>query len=182
MHSAHAFFTCPWQNIVQEFNLTLKRDYRFRRPSDRPHAERCFAEDEWRIAQREIDWNVEGYFGYTPFDCHRCHGDSNAIGDIARRYAPDPIARVPGGMRKKGGYAAADELSPAPPMGRGRVREKSTQSIVENIENISRKRSGVRSSYARADFNWPPSSVTRKGKEGSRRHKRRDPPLLPIRK
>jgi hypothetical protein len=171
---------CQWQNIVQEFNLTLKRDYRFRRPSDRAHTERCLTDDEWRIAQREIDWNVESYFGYTPLDCHRCLGDPNVIGDVVRRYAPDPISRIPGGMRKKGGYAATNKLSPAPPKGRGDFQGKTTQSTAENIRNISQKRAAVQSSSATTDSNGP-SSVILKGKEKSSRQKR-NPFSLPSRK
>lgn len=179
--TSFSHFMCPWQNIVQEFNLTLKRDYRFRRPSDRPHTERCLTEEEWRIAQREIDWNIEGYFGYTPLDCHRCHGDSNAIGDIVRRYAPDPIARIPGGMRKKGRYAATNKMSPAPPKGRGGVQRKTTQHTAEKIRNISQGRAVIQSSSATADSNGP-SSVRQKGKKESIRQKSRNPFSLPSRK
>jgi hypothetical protein len=27
------------------------------------------------VAQREIDWELEGQFGYTFLDCHMCYGD-----------------------------------------------------------------------------------------------------------
>lgn len=31
------------------------------------------AGNEWEIAQREIDWRIEGNFGYTYLDCHLCY-------------------------------------------------------------------------------------------------------------
>ncbi|KAL3787593.1 hypothetical protein HJC23_000081 [Cyclotella cryptica] len=61
------------QNLVQEFNLQLKIGYNVQHPSPRIHTEKCLTRPEWRIAQREIDWKLEGEFGYTSFDCHMCY-------------------------------------------------------------------------------------------------------------
>ncbi|KAL3808245.1 hypothetical protein ACHAXA_006521 [Cyclostephanos tholiformis] len=136
-------------------------------------------EDEWRIAQREIDWNVESYFGYTPLDCHRCHGDSNAIGNILQRYAPTPIAR--GGMHKKGIYATTNELSPASPKGRGAVQRKTTQTAADNVGKNVQKRAVVRRSSAAVNSHGSSSSL-QKGEEKSIRQKKRSPFSLSSRK
>eukprot|EP01082_Thalassiosira_pseudonana_P016306 g14658.t1 g14658 contig90:103973-104677(-) len=61
------------QNLVLEFNLTLKEDYKTQPPSPKIHTQKCLSYEEWEIAQREIDWDVEGNFGYTSLDCHLCY-------------------------------------------------------------------------------------------------------------
>lgn len=156
------------------------------RPSDRPHAERCLTEDEWRIAQREIDWDVESQFGYTRLDCHRCHGDSTSIGGIVPRYAPDTIGRGRGGIeqggrriapnKRKGVAAATNELSSASsPKGRGNVqRATRKQSAAEKFVNDTKKRAAIRGTSATADPSGM-SSIARKGQEESFRMKKENP-------
>lgn len=63
------------QNLCQEYNLTLRDGYKDARPSQQMHLERCLSETEWRLAQQEIDWHLEGLFGYTSLDCHMCYGN-----------------------------------------------------------------------------------------------------------
>lgn len=74
---SHNFFSIVigcCQNLLLEFgNMTLKQDYKPQQPSNRIHKERCLSKDEWEIAQREIDWQMESYFGYTFLDCHLCY-------------------------------------------------------------------------------------------------------------
>jgi len=64
------------QNLILEFGLKRKPDYHRQRPSKRIHTERCLSDREWNIAQREIDWQVESYFGFTFLDCHLCYDGS----------------------------------------------------------------------------------------------------------
>ena len=47
-------------------------------PSQRIHTEICLTDNEWKIAQREIDWSIENFFGYTFLDCHLCYGPKSA--------------------------------------------------------------------------------------------------------
>jgi hypothetical protein len=160
------------------------------RPSDRPHAERCLTEDEWRIAQREIDWDVESHFGYTRLDCHRCHGDSTLIGGIVPRYAPDPIGRGRAGIKqgsrriapnkRRGVAAATNDLSSASsPKGRGNVqRATKKQSAAEKFVSDTKKRVAIRGASATADPSGP-SSIARKGQEESFRKKKDNPFSLP---
>jgi hypothetical protein len=65
----------PRKNLAQEYNLTLRGGYKKAKPSQRMHLERCLVGNEWLVAQREIDWELEGQFGYTFLDCHMCYGD-----------------------------------------------------------------------------------------------------------
>lgn len=53
------------QNLILEFQLTLKEGYQAQLPSPRIHTEKCFKREDWEIAQREIDWRLEGEFGFT---------------------------------------------------------------------------------------------------------------------
>lgn len=58
----------------------LEKEYLFQRTdssvvypsSTNPHEITCTDFDEWEVAQKKIDWKLEGYFGYTKFDCHLC--------------------------------------------------------------------------------------------------------------
>ncbi|KAL7440926.1 hypothetical protein ACHAXH_006950 [Discostella pseudostelligera] len=65
------------QNLITEFNLSrlLRKNYRPQQPSAKQHREKCLSEQEWEIAQREIDWEMEANFGYTFLDCHRCYDE-----------------------------------------------------------------------------------------------------------
>ena len=60
-------------NLAQEFNLTIRKQYKKALPSEKMHFERCLTADEWKVANREIDWDIEGQFGYTYLDCHMCY-------------------------------------------------------------------------------------------------------------
>ena len=80
-------------NIVQQYNLPLKEDYQLRQPSTKKHVEQCLSYEEWSIAQREIDWDMESYFGYTPLDCHLCYdGGIDASRNIVPRYEIEIVA------------------------------------------------------------------------------------------
>jgi hypothetical protein len=80
-------------NIVQQYNLPLKEDYQLRQPSTKKHVEQCLSYEEWSIAQREIDWDMESYFGYTPLDCHLCYdGGIDASQNIVPRYEIEIVA------------------------------------------------------------------------------------------
>ncbi|KAL7448887.1 hypothetical protein ACHAWC_001005, partial [Mediolabrus comicus] len=58
----------------------LEKEYLFQRTdssvvypaSTHPHEITCTDFDEWDVAQKKLDWKLEGYFGYTKFDCHLC--------------------------------------------------------------------------------------------------------------
>mmetsp|Transcript_31121 Transcript_31121/g.64052 ORF Transcript_31121/g.64052 Transcript_31121/m.64052 type:complete len:343 (-) Transcript_31121:85-1113(-) len=60
------------QSLILEFDLKRKEGP-YERASQKMHVEKCFKRDEWEIAQREIDWGLEGEFGYTFLDCHMCY-------------------------------------------------------------------------------------------------------------
>lgn len=80
-------------NIVQQYNLSLKEHYQLRKPSTKKHVEQCLSYEEWTIAQREIDWDMESYFGYTPLDCHLCYdGGIDASQSIVPRYEVELVA------------------------------------------------------------------------------------------
>ncbi|KAL7524519.1 hypothetical protein ACHAWF_001375 [Thalassiosira exigua] len=61
------------KNLVQEFKLKVKQDYKPRQRSHKIHTEMCLAQEEWDVAQRQIDWAVENSFGYSFLDCHLCY-------------------------------------------------------------------------------------------------------------
>lgn len=43
------------------------------KPSRKPHSKPlCLNAEEFAIAQKEIDWELESRFGFTPLDCHMC--------------------------------------------------------------------------------------------------------------
>jgi len=80
-------------NIVQQYNLSLKEHYQLRKPSAKKHVEQCLSYEEWTIAQREIDWDMERYFGYSPLDCHLCYdGGIDASRSIVPRYEVELVA------------------------------------------------------------------------------------------
>lgn len=37
------------------------------------HGPVCLEEAEWKVAQAEIDWQMESRFGFVPSDCHMCY-------------------------------------------------------------------------------------------------------------
>ena len=62
------------QSVVKEFNLTVKDGYKPQPQSVVAHPTTCLTKEEWNAAQRNIDWNVEAEFGFSPFDCRMCYG------------------------------------------------------------------------------------------------------------
>jgi hypothetical protein len=60
------------QHLVSQFGLTVNKKYVAPLPSKRPHSTLCLSREEFEIAQREIDWELEGLFGFSPLDCHIC--------------------------------------------------------------------------------------------------------------
>lgn len=36
------------------------------------HGPVCFDSDEYNVAQSSLDWDLEGFFGFSPLDCHVC--------------------------------------------------------------------------------------------------------------
>lgn len=153
--------TCISSLVMRRLTLWQQCSVRSQRPSNMLHAERCLTEDEWRIAQHEIDWNVEGYFGYTRLDCHRCYGGPTAVSNILPRYVSIEQgwrAIGQGGMRispnRKGGAASTNEP---------KVQGRTKQSTAEKTDK-SMKQATIRRSSAMADSNRG-SSVTQKVKE-----------------
>mmetsp|Transcript_18679 Transcript_18679/g.43751 ORF Transcript_18679/g.43751 Transcript_18679/m.43751 type:complete len:339 (+) Transcript_18679:148-1164(+) len=65
------------QNLVQEFNLTLRPHYKHQPASDKIHREICLREPALKVAQREINWETESYFGFNFLDCHLCYQKSS---------------------------------------------------------------------------------------------------------
>ena len=60
------------QDLKMEFGLHLREGYRPQRPSNKKHSTLCLTSQEWEIAQSEIDWELEGQFGFNSLDCHMC--------------------------------------------------------------------------------------------------------------
>ncbi|KAL7436802.1 hypothetical protein ACHAXM_005760 [Skeletonema potamos] len=63
----------------------LEKEYLFQRTdssvypaSTNPHGITCMGPEEWEVAQQKIDWTLEGYFGYTKWDCRLCRENVSA--------------------------------------------------------------------------------------------------------
>ena len=62
------------ERLRQQFGLFVNTTtYRSPRPSKKPHSKPlCLNAQEFVIAQKEIDWELESRFGFTPLGCHMC--------------------------------------------------------------------------------------------------------------
>lgn len=70
------------KNLIPEFSLKTKERRNRERPSNKIHTEKCLTETEWSIAQSQVDWQIEGSFGFTFLDCHLCYNDLDPTNKI----------------------------------------------------------------------------------------------------
>jgi len=61
-------------DLVQQFNFTVDPTFNSGGSSNRIHSAMCLNEKEWVIAQKNIDWSMEGLFGHHNLQCHQCSG------------------------------------------------------------------------------------------------------------
>lgn len=78
-------FPSSLQDLVKEFDLSMKEDYQPPQPSKVTHKAACFTPDEWEAAQKIMDWELEGEFGFNPFDCRMCYGYDRSLSYWKRR-------------------------------------------------------------------------------------------------
>jgi len=62
------------QSVIREFKMTVKDGYRPQPASKLAHTTTCLTPAEWDASQKNIDWNLEAEFGFSPFDCRMCYG------------------------------------------------------------------------------------------------------------
>ncbi|KAL7490342.1 hypothetical protein ACHAW6_016164 [Cyclotella cf. meneghiniana] len=62
------------QDLSREFKMSIKEGYKPQTPSIVTHSTVCMTSMEWEAAEEEIDWELDGEFGFSPFDCRMCYG------------------------------------------------------------------------------------------------------------
>lgn len=60
------------QDLVTRFNLTVATNFEAEKQSKHMHRTTCLNENEWKLAQKSIDWNMEASFGFHRLNCHVC--------------------------------------------------------------------------------------------------------------
>lgn len=60
------------RNTAKEFGLDLNMAREKLLPSNQLHETTCLTEQEWRVAEAKINWDLEGKFGFSSLDCHLC--------------------------------------------------------------------------------------------------------------
>mmetsp|Transcript_581 Transcript_581/g.1189 ORF Transcript_581/g.1189 Transcript_581/m.1189 type:complete len:540 (-) Transcript_581:483-2102(-) len=61
------------EEIMKEYNFTADDEYEPNPPSKKIHPTVCMEYGAWIEAHSRIDWQLEGFFGYHPLDCHLCY-------------------------------------------------------------------------------------------------------------
>lgn len=63
------------EDLAARFHLEMNPGYQAQellKPSEKKHTTLCLTLKEWQISVDEIDWELEGSFGFNYLDCHAC--------------------------------------------------------------------------------------------------------------